>query len=393
MTVEDINRPDVWNSVKMHLDDLVCQYPTTNDAGTVICINLLDDGFEGGLAQSLEEAVNVYNNPALHHEHFSINRWCKKGDYKNMDILVARINPRLVGSGCFVGAGKVPSLVSNGSKQVFFESTAMQKGLLRVNCLDSLDRTNLTCTLFAKSMLSHQFNAVESLYSNHATESYLPLIPGEDPTTLVDIKIQLHSHLKKITNLWADSGDSISLLYAGTRALKSDITRTGSRQRYGLLNDGLNSLTRYYLNNFSDGKKQDIYDLLVGKITQPQLETLSLSECESIVTRIRNPVLPTFYLGKFIPTFISTRVEPLLQTSLRFSNQPKEPKLDLKSSDIHIDRQGHPNTYVGLIVSLIKKCAPEKVGHVVEFGSAMVCFFYILILMRLFEINGKVNKF
>ena len=48
----------------------------------------------------------------------------------------------------------------------------------------------------------------------------------------------------------ADSGDAISLLYAGTGALKSDVTRTGQRLFIkGPLNDGINSLSRYYLNN------------------------------------------------------------------------------------------------------------------------------------------------
>lgn len=64
--------------------------------------------------------------------------------------------------------------------------------------------------------------------------------------------------------MWADNGDAISKQYSGTGALKADFTRTGKRTLYGLLSDGLNSLTRYYLCNFSDGDRQDGMDLFYG---------------------------------------------------------------------------------------------------------------------------------
>lgn len=56
--------------------------------------------------------------------------------------------------------------------------------------------------------------------------------------------------------VWADHADLISTQYSGTGALKTDFTRTGKRSHLGLLRDGINSLTRYYKNNFSDGFRQ-----------------------------------------------------------------------------------------------------------------------------------------
>ena len=64
--------------------------------------------------------------------------------------------------------------------------------------------------------------------------------------------------------IWANHGDDISLQYAGTGALKSGFTRTGVRTKAGLLDDGFKSGLRYYLNNFSDGHKQDALDLVTG---------------------------------------------------------------------------------------------------------------------------------
>ncbi len=56
--------------------------------------------------------------------------------------------------------------------------------------------------------------------------------------------------------VWADHGDTVSRAYAGTGALKSDFTRTGKRSREGALQDGYNSVERYFRNNFFDGDRQ-----------------------------------------------------------------------------------------------------------------------------------------
>ena len=55
---------------------------------------------------------------------------------------------------------------------------------------------------------------------------------------------------------WANNGDAISHQYAGTGALKSDFTRTGKRNAKGALKDGVNALSRYYINNFHDSLRQ-----------------------------------------------------------------------------------------------------------------------------------------
>merc|ERR1711970_1329945 len=60
-------------------------------------------------------------------------------------------------------------------------------------------------------------------------------------------------------------GDIISRQYAGTNALKGDYTRTGERNLSGLVKDGVNSASRYYLNHIRDSYRQAAIDVLVGK--------------------------------------------------------------------------------------------------------------------------------
>lgn len=63
---------------------------------------------------------------------------------------------------------------------------------------------------------------------------------------------------------WADNADVVSRAYSGTGALKTDFTRTGVRTKAGAIADLSNSITRYFRNNFSDGPRQDAYDLFLG---------------------------------------------------------------------------------------------------------------------------------
>lgn len=79
-------------------------------------------------------------------------------------------------------------------------------------------------------------------------------------------------------NIWADNADLVSVQYSGTGALKTDFTRTGKRTKQGLLKDGMNSLTRYYKNNFNDGFRQDAIDLFLGNYVVKESEGTSI-EC------------------------------------------------------------------------------------------------------------------
>lgn len=67
--------------------------------------------------------------------------------------------------------------------------------------------------------------------------------------------------------LWAEQGDEISLEYSGTPALKGDLVRYGKQTMGGLIKDGMSAISRYYLNNFQDGVRQDAIDLISGHYT------------------------------------------------------------------------------------------------------------------------------
>lgn len=115
--------------------------------------------------------------------------------------------------------------------------------------------------MFGRYMLYKQFN--ERNQSQMTRTRRLPLeyvIAFKKDALVLPWKSGETSHRL----MWADNADAISRLYAGTPALKGDFTRTGKRTKRGALDDGLNSVTRFYLNNFLDADRQKGMDLLTG---------------------------------------------------------------------------------------------------------------------------------
>ncbi|KAG8756095.1 inositol polyphosphate 5-phosphatase, partial [Ceratobasidium sp. 428] len=123
-----------------------------------------------------------------------------------------------------------------------------QTGVFRTNCLDCLDRTNF----------------VQDILSKLNLEFYLRTVHRE----WVSSTLIWSNHRE----LWAENGDALSRIYAGTGALNTSFTRTGKRTFAGLLSDATKSVARSYINNFQDKGKQAAIDLLLGNLnTQRQV--------------------------------------------------------------------------------------------------------------------------
>lgn len=152
-------------------------------------------------------------------------------------------------------------------------------------------------------------------------------------------------------NAWADNADYVSRMYAGTGALKTDFTRTGRRTVAGALQDGINSVTRYYLNNYSDSIRQDSFDLLVGNFTPDKRDespftfqqkhsllnmmmeaalatlavvsvSLSMRPEVPVVTRVRDGVVAMFVLFSVTGYLILKRVSFALSDGDTFASLP-----------------------------------------------------------------------
>jgi hypothetical protein len=122
-----------------------------------------------------------------------------------------------------------------------------QEGVFRTNCLDCLDRTNLIQTIVSKL-------AMEAFLSDRGEQAY-------------------SDFWMRHSTLWADNGDALSKIYAGTGALKSSFTRSGKMSLAGAFADIRKSATRVYVNNFTDTARQEVIDTLLGRlVSQPAVQ-------------------------------------------------------------------------------------------------------------------------
>lgn len=132
-----------------------------------------------------------------------------------------------------------------------------QSGVVRTNCMDNLDRTNVVQSDIAKWSLKRQLQTMGYLSQGETIDDqdeFLQLF--RNSWSLSVPTLMVNDELKVLVPVWADHADSISLAYSGTGALKTDFTRTGKRTLIGNLVDGYNGATRYIKNNYYDGPRQ-----------------------------------------------------------------------------------------------------------------------------------------
>lgn len=70
--------------------------------------------------------------------------------------------------------------------------------------------------------------------------------------------------IQDIWFIWADNGDAISKIYAGTGATTSSVTRRGQNKSFfSYFDHGVKTISWFYVNNFEDDFKQKIYNIIV----------------------------------------------------------------------------------------------------------------------------------
>lgn len=167
-----------------------------------------------------------------------------------------------------------------------------QNGVFRTNCLDCLDRTNLTQQVIASQIL------LTILRDYNIEPQVNPLDQLSDSSSSNEKKIAMIHN-----SLWADNGDQISQIYTGTNALKSSFSRSGKMTLGLFLSDATKSVTRMYQNNFVDSKKQVTIDTLLGRIPDISIVKLFDPANEAIEGFLKqNPQVESKYTTESVRT-------------------------------------------------------------------------------------------
>ncbi|WFD31185.1 phosphoinositide 5-phosphatase [Malassezia sp. CBS 17886] len=161
------------------------------------------------------------------------------------------------------------------------EVVTAQRGVLRINCFDCLDRTNIVEGFLSHTALRDWFRRVvhgADVPARIADDRALAQLRAA--ANLPGALWPAHGHL------WAANGDgacagerltsALSQISTGTGSLNSDYMRSGVKKSFaGRLGDAAKSASRcvprasrtdasMYMNNFQDRGKQEAIDLLLG---------------------------------------------------------------------------------------------------------------------------------
>lgn len=205
-------------------------------------VNLVNQsGYEKPVKDAYEHAVETLPADLAAHVtyiYFDFHHECRKMRWDRVRLLIDRLIQLGYTSDEYFHYDVSTGQVKNTQKKV-----------VRTNCMDCLDRTNVVQSTLARWVLQNQLEKSHYLQNN-----------GTAPWEAVDPQFNLF-----FQSFWADNADAVSSAYSGTGALKTDYTRTGKRTKKGALNDLVNSITRYYKNNYRDGERQDSYELFLGR--------------------------------------------------------------------------------------------------------------------------------
>ncbi|KAK4863948.1 hypothetical protein LT330_010303 [Penicillium expansum] len=179
--------------------------------------------------ESFNAAGGIDGKP-LQLEWFDFHHECRGMKFENVSRLVDRLKDTL-NDFCY-------TIVTDN------DIIQTQKGIIRTNCMDCLDRTGVAQCAFGQWALERQLE--------HEG---------------IDIDIGGDSSTQWFNTLWADNGDAISKQYSSTAALKGDYTRTRKRDYRGALNDLGLTLSRYYNNIVNDFFSQACIDYLLGNVS------------------------------------------------------------------------------------------------------------------------------
>ena len=198
------------------------------DYGTVNILNLLSESRPGEAELTARYRHHVEHSPLSNHAtfgassasrlfdvQFDIHAETRGGGYEAASAIRKIVQNRVTDFGYFLCED---THMREKSAEAAVAVVNQQEGVFRTNCLDCLDRTNLIQTILSQM-------AIELLSQRR------------EERAMSDFWIR-HS------SVWADNGDALSKIYAGTGALKSSFTRHGKMSLAGAIADARILLTK-----------------------------------------------------------------------------------------------------------------------------------------------------
>ncbi|XP_059456351.1 phosphoinositide phosphatase SAC2-like [Corylus avellana] len=135
--------------------------------------------------------------------------------------------------------------VCNDANGNYGAKSTFQKGILRTNCMDCLDRTNVAQYAYGLAALGHQLHALGFIDSPN-----------------IDFEAPLAENLMRV---YEAMGDTLALQYGGSPAHNKIFADIRGQWRPAIdCQDLITTVQRYYSNAFSDFERQDAINVFLG---------------------------------------------------------------------------------------------------------------------------------
>lgn len=153
----NLNDDRVINASKAHFDQQITYY------GPQILVNLVNSkGYEMPIGQLYAEIVKELNNPNLKYIHFDFHRECCKMRWNRVQMLIDQLEPDLRKESYYLYDATDPTNP---------ESQRVQTSVVRTNCMDCLDRTNVVQSTIGRWVLNRQLRKIGILQSTEVIEN------------------------------------------------------------------------------------------------------------------------------------------------------------------------------------------------------------------------------
>lgn len=139
-----------------------------------------------------------------------------------------------------------------------------QSGVFRVNCLDSIDRTNVAQSHIGITVFQICLKACGVDIDKHFGEG----------TTKAGIAFSTIDHplINDLKFHWRDKGDILSRQYTGTDSTISKVSQDGKEGLWGKLNHKMTVVQRTLKNTIFENSDQEPIDTILGKHGHLQLD-------------------------------------------------------------------------------------------------------------------------
>ncbi|MCL7047941.1 hypothetical protein MKW94_001561 [Papaver nudicaule] len=258
-------RDENYKATRLHFDNLVTRY-----GNPIIILNLIKAGDkeprESTLRGMFSYATEVINKGLSYEDrlrffHLDLHKLSKSKGANVLECLsgVTEYSLRTTG---FFHSQLPPDLVPDeDNENRLMKQRRLQKGVLRTNCIDCLDRTNVVQYSYGLAALGYQLNALGLIRR--------PKI-DQDDRLAVDLM-----------RLFETMGDIIALQYGGSLAHNKIFWfRRGHGKTTVHAQHFVRSFQRYWSNAYTDAEKQDAINIFLGYF-QPQQGMPALWELDA----------------------------------------------------------------------------------------------------------------